>query len=109
MKPFEIFIVYISWGNGGKSRPVLAFLMNDNRVSIYQITTQYEGKSEVVRAKYFKINDYLQAGLEKQSYVDTGTLISLPMTSINGKEPIGELSIEDKQRLLVFLTSQLPQ
>jgi mRNA interferase MazF len=108
MKPFEVFIVYISWGNGGKSRPVLAFFMDDNSISVYQITTQYEVKSQIIRTKYFKINDWLQAGLEKQSYVDTGTLISLPMTVINGKKPIGELSTEDKQSLLEFLTNQLP-
>jgi hypothetical protein len=103
MKPFEVFIFYISWGGGGKSRPVLAFWLNDDKISIYRITTQYKGKSAAVRKSYFKINDWLQAGLDKQSYVDTGTLISLPIAVIDGKKPIGELSVEDKKKLLEFL------
>lgn len=39
MKPFEIFIVYISWGSGGKSRPVLAFMLDENKISVYPITS----------------------------------------------------------------------
>lgn len=106
MKPFEIFIVYISWGSGGKSRPVLAFMLNDNKISVYPITSQYDDKSDVIKARYFKINDWSQLGLAKQSYVDTGTLISFPMSVIDGKKPIGELTSSDKQRLLDFLTSE---
>ena len=91
MRPFEVFIVYISWGSEGKNRPVLAFLLNDNKISVYPITSQYEDKSEAVRARYFKINDWPQAGLDKQSYVDTGMLISFPVLAIDSKKPIGAL------------------
>ena len=97
MKPFEIFIAYISWGNEGKSRPVLAFALNDGKVSIYLITSKYDGKSKAIRAKYFKINDWSQSGLDKLSYIDTGLLISLPLSVIDNKKPIGKLSIADKQ------------
>lgn len=106
MKPFEIFIVYISWGIGGKSRPVLAFMLDDNKISVYPITSQYDDKSEVIKARYFKINDWSQSGLDKQAYVDTGTLISFPMSVIDGKKPIGELTPADKQKLLAFLTKE---
>ncbi|WP_461248484.1 hypothetical protein [Treponema sp. R6D11] len=71
MKPFELFITYISWGSGGKNRPVLVLLINENTISVYPITTQYENKSEVIKAQYFKINDWAQAGLDSQSYIDT--------------------------------------
>ena len=58
MKPFDIFITYMSWSGGGKNRPVLAFIVGDGTVDIYQITTKYESKSEVIRAQYFKISDW---------------------------------------------------
>lgn len=60
----------------------------------------------MIKARYFKINDWSQSGLDKQSYVDTGTLISFPMSVIDGKKPIGELTSSDKQRLLGFLTRE---
>ena len=103
MKPFDIFIAYMSWVGGGKNRPVLVFILNDDTVDIYPITTKYEGKSEAVRARYFKINDWTQAGLDTQSYVDTGTLISLSMAAFKNKTPIGKLTENDKLLLLEFL------
>jgi len=107
MRPFEIFIVYISWGIGGKSRPVLAFLLNDDKISVYPITSQYDDKSTAIRARYFKINEWSQAGLDKQSYVDTGILINLPVAVVDAKKTIGELSAKDKHRLLEFLIKPL--
>jgi hypothetical protein len=103
MRPFEIFITCISWKNGEKNRPVLVLLLGDEVVSVYPITTQYENKSEAIRIKYFKINDWSQAGLDKQSYIDTGILLNLPISVIKNKKPIGKLTIEDKNRLLAFL------
>ena len=103
MKPFDIFIMYISWGGDGKNRPVLVLILDDEVVDIYQITTKYEEKSEAIRETHFKIADWVQAGLEKQSYIDTGTLISLPIAALKNKSPIGELTENDKLRLLEFL------
>ena len=105
MTPFDIFIIYLTWENGGKSRPVLAFTADGNSVDIYQITTRYENKSEEIRVLYFKIIDWTQAGLDKQSYVDTGTLISLPLNAFKGKTPIGKLTENDKRRFLEFLNN----
>ena len=104
MKPFDIFITYISWDGGGKDRPVLAFIVGDDIVDVYQITTKYEEKSESIRAQYFKINDWAQAGLDKLSYVNKGTLINLPTAAFRGKKPIGTLTEGDKLRLLEFLS-----
>ena len=103
IKPFDIFIAYISWDSGGKDRPVLAFVVDESSVDIYQITTQYENKSKEIQTLYFKINDWMLAGLDKQSYVDTGTLITLSLDTFKGKTPIGRLTENDKQRLLEFL------
>ena len=103
MNPFQIFIAFVSWGTDGKNRPVLVLSLNSNSVSVYPITTQYETKSEAVKARYFKINDLVDAGLTKQSYIDTGTIVKLPYSSLSNKKPIGSLTTLDKQRLLDFL------
>jgi hypothetical protein len=94
----------MSWGKGGKSRPVLVFILDDNTVEVYQITTQYESKSESIQAQYFKINDWQKAGLDKPSYVDTGTLITLQKSAFKNKQPIGRLTESDKLKLLEFLS-----
>lgn len=51
----------------------------------------------------FDINDWAQTGLDMQSYVDTGTLITLSMATFKGKTPIGRLTETDKKRLLEFM------
>jgi len=103
MQPFDIFIHYLEWGAGGKKRPVLVYELEGSVVSAYAITSQYASKSEAVRANYFKINDWAQAGLDKQSYVDTGRTLDLPSKAINGKNPIGRLTESDRKRILEFL------
>jgi hypothetical protein len=114
MKPFELFITHISWKSpasspasqisGGKNRPVLVLLLSEDTILVYPVTTQYENKSEAIKARYFKINDWPQAGLDRQSYIDTGILLSLPISVIKNKKPIGTLTIADKKRLFAFLT-----
>ena len=37
MKPLELYIVYISWGNGGKERPVLIYLVDEKVVNVFPI------------------------------------------------------------------------
>ena len=105
MNIFDIFIAYVSWGESGKLRPVLVLEKCGNIVNIFFITTQYENKSETIRAKYFKINDWQQAGLDKQSYVDTNDVRILPFEALEGKSEIGKLTDNDVQRLIEFLSS----
>jgi len=105
MSPHEIYIIHLSWGVGGKIRPVLAFIVGESTVDIYQITTKYESKSEEIKSLYFKINDWAQSGLSRESYVDTGTLITLPIDAFEGKIPVGKLTECDKQRLFMFFKS----
>ena len=104
MRPFDLFIIHISWENGEKSRPVLVYILGGNDIGVYQITTQYENKSNTIKAMYFEINDWEQAGLNKPSYVDTGTLIDIPEAVLISKKPIGKLTERDKLRLIEFLT-----
>ncbi|MCL2353060.1 MAG: hypothetical protein FWC69_00350 [Defluviitaleaceae bacterium] len=103
MKPFELFIVHLTWADGGKKRPALVYVVDNMEVGVYQITTQFESKSEPIRSKYFKIEDWDKAGLDRLSYVDSGTLINLPKLFIKNKMPIGKLSEEDKKRFIEFL------
>ena len=105
MKLFQLFTASISWGSGSKSRPVLVLQITNNTVSVFPITTQYENKSKAIQAQYFKINEWQQAGLDKQSYIDTGTVLDLPVSVLIKKKPIGNLATSDKQRLLKFLSS----
>jgi len=64
---------------------------------------QYENKSEAIREKYFKINDWVYAGLDKPSYVDTRSYLPVPIPVLKDKTPIGRLSANDKQKLLEYL------
>ncbi|MDR1736453.1 MAG: hypothetical protein LBR85_06260 [Oscillospiraceae bacterium] len=103
MKPFDVFIAFLSWDGGGKNRPVLAFILGESTVDIYKITSKYDNKSEAVQSQYFKINDWEQSGLDKQSYIDTGTLITLPAEAFKNRGAVGRLTENDKHRLYEFL------
>ena len=105
MKPFDIFISYISWGHGGKRRPVLVYALDSKLARIYPITTQYDNKSAAIKAKFFRINDWRQSGLDAQSYIDTGTRLKQALSLFDGIKPIGRLTKSDVKRLLQFLKS----
>jgi hypothetical protein len=85
-------------------RPVLILEQQETVVFIFNITTQYENKSETIRNKYFKINDWKQAGLDKQSYVDTNIVRDLPPAALEGKSKIGKLTESDVKKLIEFLS-----
>ena len=104
MDVFDIFIAYVNWGDDGKRRPVLILDNGLNNVVVFNITTRYEEKSEVLRQKYFKITEWKQAGLNYESYIDTNKTTTLPISSI--EYPIGSLTEIDVQRLLKFLAKQ---
>ena len=103
MDIFDIHIAFVSWGSGGKSRPVLILEENTESATVFSITSQYESKSEEIRAKYFVINEWKQAGLEKLSYIDTNNTITLPLSAIDSESPIGKLTAADETRLLEFM------
>ena len=104
MKPFDINIAYVLWGGNGKSRPVLIIDHQDAVVYAFNITTQYEGKSDTIRAGYFTIGDWKVAGLDRQSYVDTNTVREIPAVVLDGKKEIGRLSVADENRLIEFIS-----
>ena len=103
MNPYEIYLAYVSWNGDGKTRPVLIISTSNDKNSVYSITTQYESKSKAIQAKYYKINDWQQAGLERQSYIDTETLIRLPLSAFINKKLIGTLTEKDRLSLVKFI------
>jgi hypothetical protein len=100
MKQFDIYITYVSWDGNGKSRPVLIIDQQDAVVSVFNITTQYDA----IRAGYFTINDWKEAGLDRQSYVDTNTVRDVPAVVFMDKKEIGRLSVADEIRLIEFMS-----
>ena len=103
MSIYDIYIAYVSWGESGKRRPVLILEQSTNGVTIFNITTRYDGKSENIRNKFFKINDWQQAGLNQESYIDTNRVVTLPHTSV--AQSVGTLSGSDIQRFVEFLST----
>ena len=99
MNPYNIHIAYVSWGDDGKRRPVLILSSNEKEVAVFQITSQYSGKSAVIQSQYVIISDWAQAGLDKQSYIDIGRIIDLPIATVQ-PNPIGKLSEKDLRNLL---------
>ena len=104
MKLFELYISYISWGSDGKYRPVLVFTLKDELAFVYAVTSQYENKSDAIREKYFKIDDWNYAGLDKPSYIDTNNAILIPLPAVEIQNPIGKLSLTDEVRLIEFIS-----
>ena len=102
MNIYDIFIAHVTWGSDGKKRPILILEQNAGDITVFNITTQYDGKSENIRSKYFKINDWRQAGLAKQSYIDTNNTVTLPVSSVDIHNPVGKLSKSDMQKFVEF-------
>ena len=105
MKTNDISIAYISWNGGGKKRPIYIISDSDNKVRFYKITSKYENKSFEIRKNYFKIDHWKEAGLNKQSYIDTITVGKIDKRKFNLRF-IGRLSKQDAEKLVMFLNNQ---
>ena len=101
MKPFDLYIAYVSWDSDGKRRPVLILEEGADSVIALNITTKYESKSEAIRDRYYTINDWKAAGLDRQSYVDTNKAVNLPITAVD--KAIGRLTAKDEIQLMEFI------
>jgi len=99
MNPYDIHIAYVSWGGEGKRRPVLVLSSDEKEVAVFQITSQYEHKSDTIQFQYVAIDDWAQAGLTKKSYIDIGRIIELPIATVQ-PTPIGKLTENDLRKLL---------
>ena len=99
MNPYDIHIAYVSWGDDGKRRPVLVLSSDQKEAAVFQITSQYESKGTVIQSQYVVIDNWAQAGLAKQSYIDIGRIIDLPIATVQ-PTPIGKLTENDLHKLL---------
>jgi len=99
VSPYGLHIAYVSWSGNGKRRPVLVLSDTEKEVAVFQITSQYDNKSAIIKSQYVAIDDWAQAGLAKQSYIDMGRIIDLPKTAVQ-PTPIGKLSENDLRKLL---------
>ncbi|MCL2365779.1 MAG: type II toxin-antitoxin system PemK/MazF family toxin [Oscillospiraceae bacterium] len=99
MNPYDIHIAYVSWGGDGKRRPVLVLSSDQKEVAVFQITSQFDSKSAHIQSHYVAIDDWAQAGLAKQSYIDIGRIIDLPIATVQ-LTPVGRLSEADLYKLL---------
>ena len=99
MDPYDIHIAYVSWGINGKRRPVLVLFSDQSEVAVFQITSQFFSKSVAIQSHYIAIDDWAQAGLTRQSYIDIGRIIDLPLITVQPM-PIGKLSENDLRKLL---------
>jgi len=112
MNIFDIFIANVSWGGvvnevgSDRKRLVLILEQTADGVTVFNITTRYDGKSESIRDKYFKINDWQEARLYQPSYVDTNTTVTLPLSSIDAAHPVGTLTVTDVQKFIEFMRSK---
>ena len=52
MELYDIYIAFVSWGSEGKRRPILILDVYDGNVKAFNITTQYESKSEEIRTSF---------------------------------------------------------
>lgn len=99
MTSFNIHIGYVSWGSGGKRRPVLILTRGDGEVTAFPITSQITNMSKKVRKRYYFIADLAETGLVKPSAIDIGVAINLLLSDVSVK-PIGKLSDADKTNLI---------
>jgi hypothetical protein len=102
MLPYDVHIAYVSWGDGGKLRPVVILYTEINSATVLSVTTQFEGKSDAIRSKYLEIRDWQKAGLERKSYIDANRAYKLSLSTIK-RSPIGTLTERDREALIEIL------
>lgn len=102
MKINEIYTAYVRWKSGGKRRPVLIIYDEQKRVFCYKITSKYKNKSEKIKRNYYKIINWSQSGLVKQSYVDIDQIVPLDKSKIRFKF-VGNLTLTDTKKLAEFI------
>lgn len=105
----DIYRIYVAFEQkaGGKERfSVEVGRENLAVVILDSITSQYHHKSGFIKAQYYPIQDWLQAGLKKPSYVDIKSSRSYDLTDImQHGHYTGQLSMRDVQSLAKFIKS----
>jgi len=108
MEPMDIYIANVPFDeiHGSKVRPALVIEVGRECVMVFKITSQYQHKSAQIKQLYYSIQNWQDAGLKKQSYVDTHKLYRLNKKLVFSKKPIGKLTALDRLGLFRFIQQQ---
>lgn len=106
--PMEIYLAEIPYEdrNQVKYRPALVVSVGRDDVTVFKITSKYRSKSERIKKYYYPIQEWQQAGLNRQSYVDTHRTFTLPQRIVFKKPPLGKLTISDTINLFEFIKNR---
>ncbi|MDR0299705.1 MAG: hypothetical protein LBI13_06440 [Streptococcaceae bacterium] len=75
-------------------------------ILLESITSQYAKKSDFIKAQYYPIKDWCDAGLKKPSYIDIGSRHLLKLQEmIQNSQYTGQLSLQDLEDLALFIKS----
>ena len=109
---YKIYVAFDKNSNDGKERYVVQIGQTQILVgvSMSSITSQYEQKSEFIKAQYYEIQDWQQAGLKKKSYVDIRSKTTYTVVEVMqlGK-CVGQLTAKDMLGLMDFIKSYKPR
>lgn len=105
----DVYRIYVAFEQkaGGKLRYTVEVGRESLGVVLLDsITSQYHHKSDFIKTQYYSIQDWLQAGLKKPSYVDIKSSRTYDLTDImqHGRYT-GQLSLRDVQDLAKFIQS----
>ncbi|MGU9984040.1 type II toxin-antitoxin system PemK/MazF family toxin [Limosilactobacillus fermentum] len=105
MEPMDIYIADVPFddGRGSKIRPALVIEFGRDRVVVLKVTSQYQRKSAQIKRLYYPIREWQEAGLKKQSYVDTHKFYRLSKKWVFNHRPIGKLTATDRFGLFAFM------
>lgn len=108
MEPMDIYIANVPFDerDDSKVRPALVIEVGRECVMVFKITSQYQHKSAQIKQLYYSIQNWQDAGLKKQSYVDTHKLYRLNKKLVFSKKPIGKLTALDRLGLFRFIQQQ---
>lgn len=96
---------YFDDGINGKQRPVLIARLKPDSIGVgFAITSQYDDHIQTKRQNYYKLIDWKQEGLVKQSYIDFGSGQAVDLTLPH--EYYGHLSNRDILGLINAMEEQ---
>ncbi|GLX33918.1 type II toxin-antitoxin system PemK/MazF family toxin [Leuconostoc mesenteroides] len=101
----KIYTVNIPYEDipGSKYRPALVIGMRNGYINVLKITKEHDEKSKAIQDIYYKIEEWQEAGLKVQSYVDCHRTYNVSQDYILRNQPKGELTSKDKTKLFAFV------
>lgn len=98
----EIYLAEIPYEdrNQVKYRPALVVSVGEEDVTVFKIT------SKQIKKYYYPIQEWNQAGLNRQSYVDIHRTFTLPQKVVFKRPPLGKLTLDDTVNLFEFIKNQ---